>query len=285
MVTRDIQAKMGHADHKVRVFGVDVDVVTLDHAVEKILEFLAGGEHAAVAEHARLSRVVVTPNLDHAVMLRSNEQLRRAYARADLVVADGMPLIWASNLMGTPLPERVAGSDLVPALFKRGPLGLRVFLLGASDESSRRCAERLGEEYPKILVVGRLSPPKGFEHSDQWSATIVDAITRTKAQVVVVAFGAPKQELWVDVHRDRLPGVVLLCAGATIDFLGGTIERAPPWTRSLGLEWLHRLSKDPARLIKRYAKDAVWLPLLLANDAVHRIRLQHQVKVGAERKS
>ncbi len=235
----------------------------MQRAVERLVGYVA-------EDRTSPARVVVTPNLDHAVMLRSNVGLRDAYARADLVVADGMPFIWSSRLKGTPLPERVAGSDLVPALLSSLPKGTRVFLLGATEESSKKCALHIEQTYPGVSVCGRLSPPFGFEHSEEWSNVIVDELTKTQAQVVIVGFGAPKQELWVNRHRDLLPGMTFLCAGATIDFLAGSVNRAPQWTHRLGLEWLYRLMKDPRRLATRYGRDALYLPLLVLEDVAAR---------------
>lgn len=211
-------------------------------------------------------RYVVTPNLDHAVLLNESEDLREAYKGAALVLADGMPLVWASRLLGRPLPERVAGSDLTPRLLEAATPGTKVFFLGASDESSARAVENVRKQYPNINIVGRLSPPFGFEKSEEWSERIVQQIRESQAALVLVGFGAPKQELWVHRHHEQLPSTVVLCVGATIDFLGGTVNRAPEWTHKLGAEWLHRLVSDPKRLASRYAKDAFHLPGLLLKD-------------------
>jgi N-acetylglucosaminyldiphosphoundecaprenol N-acetyl-beta-D-mannosaminyltransferase len=169
-------------------------------------------------------------------------------------------------IVGRPLPERVTGSDLTPALLKAARPKTKVFFLGATEASSKRAVANAEREYPQIAIVGRLSPPLGFEKSQEWSDKIIAAINESEATLVLVGFGAPKQELWVHAHAPRLPGTVVLCIGATIDFLAGTVQRAPEWARRAGVEWIHRLISDPKRLARRYGKDALHLPGLLFKD-------------------
>ncbi len=253
---------MATSSGRVRALGTHVDALTLVEAGRRVVDWLAEPEFAC--------RYVVTPNLDHAVLLRDNEQFRAAYDQAALVLPDGMPLLWAARLNGSPLPERVAGSDLGPFVLAQAPQGTRVFLLGASDEASQRAQARIERDWPQLDVVGRLSPPFGFENSTEWSNAIVEAISGSRAQLVVVGFGAPKQEIWVHAHRHRLPSTVVLCLGATIDFLAGLKLRAPVWMQTTGLEWLHRAGTEPRRLLGRYIKDGMRLPGLLYLDALHR---------------
>lgn len=245
---------------RTRTLGVQVDVLTMDQAVATVVGYLEDPDPSAPC------RIVVTPNLDHAVQLRENERLALAYQSASLILADGMPLVWASRLGSTPLPERVTGSDLTPRVLGAASAGTRVFLLGGSEEASAAAEQTVRQRYPGLSLVGRLSPPRGFEHDAAWSDRIVQALTDSRAQLVVLGLGAPKQELWAHAHQARLPGMVLLCVGATIDFLAGTVSRAPRWMQSLGLEWIYRLVGDPGRLVRRYAKDAWYLPGLLWGD-------------------
>lgn len=211
---------------------------------------------------------MVTPNLDHAVMLRTNLSLVDAYSKAALSVADGMPLIWTSRLFGNALPGRVAGSDLVPALLKDAPKGTRVYLLGASDEAAQAAQTNIKQAYPHLEMVGRLSPPRGFEHSSEWSERIVTDIRSTQAELVILGLGAPKQELWISAHCDRLPSTVVICAGATIDFLAHYVRRAPVWVQKSGFEWLYRVFCEPRRLIGRYTRDLIHLPRLVLDDVL-----------------
>ncbi len=194
--------------------------------------------------------------------------LRAAYADAAMVLADGMPLVWTSRLLGHPLPERVTGSDLVPALFTAVPSdrSLRVYLLGAAAGVAERAAANIARRWPAVEVVGTYSPPLGFEHDTVENAAILDRIAAARPDVLVVGLGAPKQELWVHEHRDRIAAPVALCVGATIDFLAGQVARAPAWMQTSGLEWLHRLASQPRRLARRYARDAWIFPQLVLRD-------------------
>lgn len=256
--------------NQVRALGCYVDPLTLDDATECVLGWLAEVATARATGGALPhARYIVTPNLDHAVMLAEPGPLRDAYANAALVLADGMPLVWASKVFRRPLPERVAGSDLGPAVLTAAPAGTKVYFLGASEDSSRRAVARVRDEFSQVEVVGRMSPPFGFEHDESWSERICSDIRASEATLVIVGLGAPKQELWVHRHAERLPGTAILCLGATIDFLSGAVRRAPTWARRWGVEWVHRLLSDPKRLTKRYAKDALFLPGLILRDALH----------------
>lgn len=264
---------MGRVPRKIRALGSDVDALTLSEATQMLLDWAYEcTAKRATGDSLPPCRFVVTPNLDHAVLLRKSEPLRAAYRAAALVLADGFPLVWASRIFGRPLPERVAGSDLTPAVLRDATELLRVFLLGATEESSLLASKNVEEKYPQATVVGRLSPPLGFEHDARWSERIVTAIAESEASLVIVGLGAPKQELWVHAHAAQLPGTCVLCVGATIDFLAGHVARAPQWVQALHLEWLHRMLGDPRRLVRRYARDAAALPVLLVSDAMYSIR-------------
>jgi N-acetylglucosaminyldiphosphoundecaprenol N-acetyl-beta-D-mannosaminyltransferase len=245
---------------RVEMFGVEIDPLRMDQAVAQIL--------AWVADSAGRCRYVVTPNVDHVVMLQHHAGLRAAYQDAGMVLADGAPVLWSSRLLSQPLPERVAGSDLVPALFASATdqQPLRVYLLGAAPGVAERAAANIGHGWPAIEVVGTYSPPLGFERDDKENEAILSRLAAAQPDILIVGLGAPKQELWVHKHRDRLPAKVALCVGATIDFLAGERSRAPIWMRDAGLEWLYRVASEPRRLASRYAKDAIIFPRLLARE-------------------
>jgi N-acetylglucosaminyldiphosphoundecaprenol N-acetyl-beta-D-mannosaminyltransferase len=202
-------------------------------------------------------------------MFQTNEKLRQSYDGASLVLADGAPVVIASRLLGRALPERVAGSDLAPALFKsaaRGSTPLKVFLLGAAPGVAERAAANIAERWGNIEIVGTLSPPMGFEKDEAENERILAAVAAVKPDLLVLGLGAPKQELWIHAHANRLEAKVALCIGATIDFLAGEKRRAPRWMRRVGLEWFHRLSSEPGRLAKRYLRDAWVFPQLVWRD-------------------
>ena len=240
-----------------RIFGVEIDVITMRETVERLGQW-------AKTSHCGC-RYVVTPNVDHAVMLQGNQQLRDAYQDASLILADGLPVILAARLLRRPLPERVAGSDLVPALFDASTSDrpLRVFLLGAGPGVAQRAAKRIHARWPHVEVVGTNCPPLGFEQDERLNNEIVAAVNQANPDVLVVGLGAPKQELWVHRHHQRLHVPIALCVGATIDFLAGEKKRTPLWMRRTGLEWFYRCATEPRRLAGRYARDAVRFPQLV----------------------
>lgn len=240
---------------------MDVQPLTMHGAVDAVLSFADAPRGTC--------HFVVTPNVDHAVMLREHAGLRAAYADASLRLIDGMPLVVLSRLFRKPIPERVAGSDLVPALFQaavdRGR-PLTVYLLGAGPGVAERAKERIEQTWPQVRVVGTHSPPFGFEKDPAENKSIVAKVNAAEPDVLLVGVGAPKQELWIHAHHKELNAKVALCIGATIDFLAGEKSRAPVWMRKAGLEWAHRVASEPKRLAKRYAKDAVVLPRIVFDE-------------------
>lgn len=243
----------------ISLFGMRIHAIDMATAVDTVLGWCQAMGNTPC-------RYVVTPNVDHTVMFQTRDDLRKAYANAALVLADGAPVVWASWLLRRALPERVAGSDLVPALFeqsKRTGEPLRVFLLGAAPGVGQRAAASIHQRWVNVEVVGVYSPPLGFESDTAENTRILEMIARSGSQLVLIGLGAPKQELWVEQHVDQLHARVALCVGATIDFLAGEKARSPLWMRRLGLEWFHRLATEPSRLAKRYLRDAWIFPQLV----------------------
>jgi N-acetylglucosaminyldiphosphoundecaprenol N-acetyl-beta-D-mannosaminyltransferase len=252
--------------NRIALFGVEIDVCTMQEAVCRILDS---------APSPRGCEFVVTPNLDHAVLLEKNAGLRSAYEKAGLVLADGWPVVLASRLLGRSLPERVTGSDLVPALFEAAQASghpLKVYLLGAGPGVAERAALNIHKKWPLVTVVGTYSPPMGFERDPQECRAIIERINQANPELLVLGLGAPKQELWIDKHQADLSARWALCVGATIDFLAGEKRRAPRWMQRLCLEWLFRLGSEPKRLFRRYLHDGLAFPRLLIKEFFSRSR-------------
>lgn len=217
--------------------------------------------------------VIITPNVD-IMQYVVRKDARHLLDVADVLVADGMPLVWASKVAGTPLPARVTGSGLLWSLSETAAQhDIPVFLLGARPGAAETAAANLRARYPGITVAGHLCPPLGFEKDDAQVATIVEEIRTSGARLVFLAFGWPKQEIFAVRLREALPDVWFLCCGAAIDMAAGVVERANPTMQRLGLEWLHRLSKEPTRLFRRYViEDIPFASGLMVRSATRRVR-------------
>ena len=243
---------------QVQLFGVTIDAVRMNDATARVFDWIDRRDGNC--------RYVVTPNVDHTVMLHENSKLRGVYEDASLILADGFPVVMAARMLGRALPGRVAGSDLVPALCERAEKQqreLRLFLLGAMPGVAERAKHNIEKRWPAVEVVGLYSPPLGFEKDDDENAKILAMIDEARPDVLVVGLGAPKQEFWVHEYRDQIAAPAALCVGATIDFLAGEKKRAPQWMQRTGLEWLHRMASEPKRLVRRYARDAWIFPQLV----------------------
>jgi N-acetylglucosaminyldiphosphoundecaprenol N-acetyl-beta-D-mannosaminyltransferase len=230
---------------RLRIGRVWVDALTFDQALVEIEELVDRGEGGAV----------FTPNVDHVVKAESNEAFKKAYDRVSLSLADGMPLIWASPLLGCRLPERVAGSDiLLPVLQLAARRRWRVYLLGGASGVAEACSRLLTEEMG-ITVAGWDDARIESDGSDPTGQSFARA-RAAKPDLIFVALGPPKQELWIARSLDMLRPAVSLGVGASLDFLVGKYRRAPAWMGRYGLEWLYRLSQEPRRLWRRYLVES-----------------------------
>lgn len=237
---RDLPARLLPS---VRLNGVQVHAVTEDECIRHILDELEAGRGG----------VVVTPNLDHLRRCRQSPSFQALIAEADLVVADGMPLVWASRLQGTPLPERVAGSNLVSTLSAAAAdRGRSIFMLGGEAGAADAAADVLRRRCPALNIAGIHCPAMGFETDEKAMREIKQMLSRAKPDIVYVALGSPKQELLISSIRRILPSAWWLGVGISFSFLCGEVKRAPLWMQRSGLEWIHRLIQEPKRLFKRY---------------------------------
>jgi N-acetylglucosaminyldiphosphoundecaprenol N-acetyl-beta-D-mannosaminyltransferase len=226
------------------ILGVPFDNVTTNQTVSAIEEMV----------DSRRPHYLATANVDFLVQSLRDVELHRILTDAHMVLCDGMPLVWASRLLGNPLPERVAGSDLVPLLIETAVRKqYRLFFLGATEESASKAIANLKAKHPHVVIAGHYSPPMAslFEMDH---AEICRRIKEAKPDLMFVSFGCPKQEKWISMHYRDLGVPVSVGVGATIDFLAGTVKRAPKWMRGTGLEWTYRLAQEPRRLFKRYMR-------------------------------
>lgn len=214
---------------------------------------------------------LVTANLDFLRRYVVDSGSRALYDDADLRVADGMPLIWACKLQGTPLPGRVPGSSLVWLLVERAAReGRSVYLLGGTPEANAGAAKVFAEKYPGLKLCGRSCPTLGSPPSRQEIESVVAELARCSPDVLLVALGSPKQEQLIQVLRVRLPATWMVGVGISLSFVAGEVRRAPRWMRRIGLEWFHRLLQDPRRLAKRYLVDDIPFVLRLFPHALVR---------------
>jgi N-acetylglucosaminyldiphosphoundecaprenol N-acetyl-beta-D-mannosaminyltransferase len=232
------------------------------------LEFAALSEretvdHVLVALAAQRGGWICPANLDVLRQWRASAEVRALVSEADLVVADGMPLIWAGGIQGSPLPERVAGSTLVQSLtLAAGDAGATVFLLGGNPGTAESAVSRLRALGPQLRLAGTLCPPLGFDRDPVWIQRIEDCLREAKPDIVYVGLGFPKQERLIVQLRRALPNSWFVSCGISFSFLAGEIERAPLIVQRMGLEWLHRMAQEPQRLYRRYLLQGI--PFLVA---------------------
>ncbi len=227
------------------ILGVPFDHVTLPEAMALVDRMVASGQ----------PHYVVTANVDFLVQARHDVELRRILLEAHLVLCDGTPLVWASRWLGHRLPERVAGSDLVPELLRQAAEKKhRIFFLGGQSEVAEAAIARLKARHPHLVVAGHYSPPfAALLEMDQ--REIRRRIRRARPDILFVSLGCPKAEKWMAMNYRSLGVPVTIGVGATIDFLAGRVKRAPQWMRQMGMEWIFRLVQEPRRLAGRYATD------------------------------
>ena len=225
---------------------------------------------AELLERLKAGGVVFTPNIDHVVKLQKDSLFRQAYRFADYKVCDSQLLLWVSKLIKTPIQEKISGSDLFPAFYHhyRSDDTVKIFLLGSSLGVAAAAMDQINDKVGREMVVGAHSPSFQFLNDEAENEAIIRLINDSKATVLAIGVGAPKQEKWLFEYCDRLPYIkVAMAIGATIDFEAGYTNRAPIWVGSLGLEWLYRLIREPKRLWKRYLlEDTVFFWLLLSRQ-------------------
>ncbi len=237
---------------RVDVMGCQVDNLTMAETLDVIEGFVASGR-----PH---QHVVV--NVDKLVKANRDPELREIINRCDLVNADGMPVVWASRLLGRPLKERVAGVDLFEALMKRAAqTGWRVFLLGAREEVVARVRTLYVAKYPGLVISGHRN---GYWKPEQ-EADVVAQIAQAGADLLFVAISSPKKEQFLGRYQAQLRVPFAMGVGGTFDVAAGHVARAPVWMQRIGLEWFFRFLQEPRRMFRRYfIEDMAFFGLLWA---------------------
>jgi N-acetylglucosaminyldiphosphoundecaprenol N-acetyl-beta-D-mannosaminyltransferase len=253
---------------RVHLDGTGFDRITEGEVVAVVRDALASGRGGRI----------ITPNIDILRRAQADDRVTAYLDDADLIVADGMPLVWASRLSGSPLPERVAGSSLIWSLSEGlGRDGRSVFVIGGNPATPRepdgahRAAARLAAECPGLRIAGTLCPEYGFERERAVYAEFAAAVQAAEPDLVFVGLGFPKQEDVITRLRAGLPRAWFIGCGAAVNFVAGDVDRAPRWMQRTGLEWAHRLGTEPSRLAGRYLRhDAPYALRLLAGCATRR---------------
>ena len=235
---------------KVQILNCEINNIRL----QKLLDELSVG-------------IVVTPNVDHLIMLQKDKDFYTIYQNADWKICDSKIIQFASWFLRTPIIEKISGSDFFPAFcnYHKGNDDVKIFLLGAATGVAQKATDNINRKLRREIIVDYRSPSFGFENNDNECLDIVSQINKSGATVLAIGVGAPKQEKWIYKYRELMPNVkIFMAIGATIDFEAGKIKRAPKMVSNSGLEWLYRLILEPKRLWKRYlVNDLPFLLLIL----------------------
>jgi N-acetylglucosaminyldiphosphoundecaprenol N-acetyl-beta-D-mannosaminyltransferase len=248
-----------------RMMGAPMDVVTEADAVKAIVD----------AAEAGTGHWTITANLDHLRRYHRDPVQKGLIDEADMVVADGMPLIWASRLAGEPLPERVSGSSMVWSICEAASARHQsVFLLGGDPGVAERAAKVFQDRYPGLEIAGTYCPPVGFESNELELERIRHRVVEASPRIVFVALGFPKQDLLIRALRAHLPDASFLGVGISLSYATGDLSRPPTWICNFGLEWAYRLRQEPTRrLVRRYVIDGLPFSVRLTTSAArHRAR-------------
>jgi len=241
------------------ILGIPIDNLDMDETVERIFALIEASRKDGRA------RQVATVNVDFVVNTLTwqlsrfrHPELIDILRRADLVTPDGMPIIWTSRMLGSPLKERVTGADLVPRIAEAAARkGKSIYFLGGQGDVGSRAAQLLQAQFPNLSVAGADSPYVRIEGEALTGEAVkdqevVERINRSGADILLIGFGNPKQEVWFERNRSRLRVPVSIGIGGTYEFIVGSVARAPRWMQKVGLEWIFRITQDPKRLWKRY---------------------------------
>jgi N-acetylglucosaminyldiphosphoundecaprenol N-acetyl-beta-D-mannosaminyltransferase len=232
------------------ILGVPIDLLGISETLDRIERMVQVGRSCG-----RIHQVA-TVNADFVVRAQFDPELRYLLQQADLLTADGMPLVWGARWLGQSLEGRVAGADLVPLLAERAAQkGLSIYFLGGEPGVAARAAGLLKQEHPELRIAGIYSPP--FSPVLEMETSFLEDIRLARPDILLVAFGNPKQEKWIGMYGSRVGVPVMIGVGGSLDFIAGHTRRAPEWMQRSGFEWLFRMLQEPRRLFRRYVIDLV----------------------------
>lgn len=221
--------------NKISVLGVNFDNVNMDEAVERCKDFIAGEK----------GNLIVTPNPEIVMRAKDDPEFKEIINTAELVIPDGIGIIKAGNILGTPLKERVAGYDLICNLFEAGKDGsISFYFWGSKPGIADTAAEKIKEKYPDLRVLGSHT---GYFTAEE-EVTIIEEIKNLRPDVLLVGIGAPKQEKIINKYKNEGFFKIGIGCGGSIDVIAGAVKRAPKLFIKLHLEWFYRLLKQPSRL-------------------------------------
>ena len=201
---------------------------------------------------------VVAINVDVVMKMETDKYLKKITDEADLTLVDGKPLVWIAKWHKHPVKAKISGSDLVPYLCKvASKKQYSIFIIGGREGIAEKAKLNLERDLPNIRIVGTYAPPLGFEKDEAELEKINAMVSNVHPDILVACFGCPKQEKWIYENYQKYDATVSICAGATVDFLAGSVSRAPEWMRDHGFEWIYRLFQEPKRLFKRYLVEDI----------------------------
>ena len=225
-----------------------VNNVDMDEAIQAIEDMIASEKKS----------YIVAINVDVVMKIENDPYLKIITDKADMVLVDGKPLEWIAKWHKRPIKAKISGSDLVPILCKRAAeKNYSIFIIGGKDGIAEKAKQNLERDLPGIKIVGTYAPPFGFEKDEVELKKINEMISDVHPDILIACFGCPKQEKWIYENYHKYGAKISVCAGATVDFLAGNVNRAPKWMSDHGLEWFYRFMQEPKRMFKRYFIDDV----------------------------
>jgi len=258
-ISSDAPAMTTPGSHRIRFMGCDIDSMTRQETLEQVL--------AWCREEGGRARTLITLNAALLMMMKSNPELARACNAGDIIVADGMPIVWSTRLLGTPLVDRVAGVDLMQRLLEvGGEQGISVYFLGARQEVIDTLLEICARRYPGLRIAGSRN---GYFSEDD-HAEVIAEIAASRPDILFIGMPTPFKELWGERHRDALGAKVIFGVGGSFDVIGGYVQRAPLWMQNIGMEWFWRLMMEPRKMWKRYLVTNTQFLATLAGELVRR---------------